>query len=116
DRFRSVAGDRDEDAARTQHGPGSIEGVASDRVDDRVHASDPILETSRGIVHYLVGTEFLQELDIPFGGGPDDVGSARVRELDGEGADPARGAVDEDAVARGHARVIEQRLPRREAG
>jgi len=116
DRFRSVAGDRDEDAARTQHAPGSIEGVASDRVDDRVHASEPILETSRGIIHHLVGTEFLQERDIPFRGGPDDVGSARVRELDREGADPARGAVDEDAIACGHARVVEQRLPRREAG
>src|SRR6266550_2722393 len=116
DWFRNVAGDRDEDATRTQHGPGSIKGVASDGIDDRVDASDPILETSRGIVHYLVGTEFLQERDIPFGGGPDDVGSARVRELDSEGADPARGAVDEDAIARSHARVIEQRLPRREAG
>jgi len=116
DRFRSVAGDRDEDAARTQHAPGSIEGVASDRVDDRVHASEPIPKTSRGIIHHLVGTEFLQERDIPFRGGPDDVGSARVRELDREGADPARGAVDEDAIACGHARVVEQRLPRREAG
>ena len=99
DCFRSVAGDRDEDAARTQHAPRSIKGVASDRVDNRVHASDPILETSRGIFHHLVGTEFLQERNIPFGGGPDDVGSARVRELDREGADPARSAVDEDAIA-----------------
>src|SRR5207249_9258625 len=74
------------------------------------------LETSRGIIHHLAGTEFLQERDIPFRGGPDDVGSARVRELDREGADPARGAVDEDAIACGHARVVEQRLPRREAG
>ena len=107
DRLWSVAGDRDEDAARTQHAPGSIEGVASDRVDDHVHASDPILETSRGIIHYLVGTEFLQERDIPLGGGPDDVGSARVGELDSERADPARGAVDEDAIGCGDARVVE---------
>src|SRR5882762_774348 len=48
-------------------------------------------------------------------GGRDDLGSPPMGELDGEAAHAARGSVDQDPIAAREVRLIEERLPRRQA-
>ena len=62
------------------------------------------------IIHRFFCPEPLHEVGVPGGSDSDHLGSFETGELDGESADPARGAQDHDALAALHTGVLD-RLP-----
>src|SRR4051812_41810866 len=91
-----VAGERDE----VRHGAlaRGVEREVDALGRERADALDEAVAVGRRL-----GAERPQEVVVPLAGGPDDPRAARPRELDGGGADSARGPVDEQRLPLAHA-------------
>ncbi len=93
------------------HLPGSLQGVATNSIEDEIDLMNPILEARSGIVDDLVGTQFVQEVAIACGGGCDDMCPCPMSQLDGKDANAPCGSVDQDALPRSEVRVVKEGLP-----
>jgi hypothetical protein len=114
--LRGLAGHRDEPAAGRQDFERSHETIPAGGVEDQVDVIDDVLEPRGCVIHDLVGSERAGGFQVRGGDGCGHVSAALARELDGEAADAAGGAVNHDPLAFRQLAVVEEALPGAEPG
>ena len=102
-------GDGDEGAARAHQFGRSLEDVAADDVEHHVHLAD-VLQIVGVQVEEGLRAEAERDITVVGSAGADHAGAHLSRELDGDRADAARGAVNEDGLAGREVGVVEQSL------
>jgi len=108
---RGFLGDRHQPSRAVEHRLGSGQPIPAHGVEDEVHVVDRLLEVRGGVIDHLVRSELTGPLDVVPRCGGDYVRAALASELGRELADPTRGSVNEDALARCQLAVIEEPLP-----
>ena len=98
-RIRRRADGRCEHAARLDRGPEARLPLAADRVEDGIDLAGAV-ERFLGVIDETVDPEIAEELRVPGRAGADHGGASPFGELNGEGADPTGGAVDQDRHTR----------------
>ena len=79
-------------------------------------AGELLADRPGAVVEHGGGAERADQVVVAGGGGADHLGAQGGGDLDRHLADPARGGVDQDPVARGHLQRLGQRLPRGQPG
>jgi hypothetical protein len=117
---RCAAGVVHQRARGGQRAAQSAQRLVSHVVEDDVVPLLPVGEVGSRVVHDVRGAERADELDVGGAGHPGDLRAQCDRDLDGDVADPARCAVDQDPLARLHlpdvADRTQRRLPRHRNG
>src|SRR5436190_15999059 len=111
----TVGADDHEPTLRLESPTEGVPRVASGDVGDQVVALALTREVLAGVVEHAVGAEGPRLLDVACAAHSCDVGAERLRDLDGERADTARGAVDQHALARLEIAVVSEALERSQA-
>jgi hypothetical protein len=102
-------GDGDEGAARAHQFGRSLEDVAADDVEHHVHLAD-VLQMVGVQVEEGLRAEAERDITVVGSAGADHAGAHLSRELDGDRAGAAPGAVNEDGLAGREVGVVEQSL------
>lgn len=108
-------GDGDEGAAGAYEFGRSLEDVAADDVEHHIHLAD-VPQIVGVQVEERLRAEAERDITVVGSAGADDAGAHLSRELDGDRADAARGAVNEDGLAGREVGVVEQALPGGQSG
>ena len=117
DRVGHVSRDADPEATGSQR-PQRAQPVllARHEVEHDIDVRDDLLEGPGRVVDRLVDSEIPQEAVLLLAGSPDDVGAARLRDLNGQVPDAAGRRVHQNAGALPHLGHVDQRLPCRQPG
>src|SRR3546814_18034920 len=90
-------------------------GVDAKEIEHTIKFVSDVLKPFRSVVDHLVRPDRANKVDVLRRAGGHDAGATRLGELDGEMADPARRAMNQDVLPFGQAAMSEQGLPCRQA-
>src|SRR5262249_51144851 len=116
DAWAAVGADDHDPAVGLQRAPHGVPRVSASYVDDQVVPLVLACEVLAGVVEHAIGAERTRLLDVASAADGGHVRAEGLRDLDGEGSDAARGAVDEHALARLELAVIPDPLERGQSG
>ena len=111
-RFRAAAADQHVAAVGLEHAPVLGERAVADVVEDQVVAHVGARVVIPGVVDHVVRAEGADQLDVARAADGGHLGAHRIRDLHCEGADAARGAVDQHLVTRLEPARVAQSLQR----